>query len=726
MPLRRIPSRRVRSRGRARGRLGMPRCSMLLPSRGSPPRVAGAGAGRPSRCRTKARQEAARDHASPHAIAVPAASGAPVRATNRCVDSKQCSLAIHLDIDQCNVSAGHAGRCVAARRRPAVDGNRVQNSERTTIRRHLTMTRYDTIIRNGLWFDGTLAEPRPRELGIRDGRVAAVSDTPLAADGASVIDATGKWVMPGFIDIHTHYDAEILVSPGLPESVRHGVTSVFLGSCSLSTVHANALDCTDLFSRVEALPREQMLAVLSRVKTWDTAAAYVRHLESLPLGPNVAAFLGHSDLRTHVLGLGRAVDDRVRPHEAELQRMERLLDDALDAGFVGLSSMTTPWDKLDGERYRSKSLPSTFATWREYRRLNRVLRRRGRVLQSAPNTTNPLNGLLFMAESCGYFVRKPLRTSLLVAADSKAAPRGTIDVQLGGVRVANALFRGELVWQHLPVPFEVYADGIDFVIFEEFGAGRAALHLADALERNKLLQNEGYRREFRRQVGKGFDLRLWTRDLHDTRIVGCPDASVVGKSFGQVANERGVHPADAFLDLVVAHGQRLRWCMTIANHRADVLDRIAPHPALQIGFADSGAHLRNMAFYNAPVRFLRRVREAERAGRPFMSVQQAVHRLTGELGAYFGVDAGTLRAGDRADIAIVDPAHLDASVDASVDAYHEEDMAVFGGLRRLVNRSGAAIAATLVNGQLVYRDGAFAEGFGDTRRSGRFLRAAAR
>ncbi|WP_255213599.1 amidohydrolase family protein, partial [Burkholderia pseudomallei] len=231
------------------------------------------------------------------------------------------------------------------------------------------MTRYDTIIRNGLWFDGTLAEPRPRELGIRDGRVAAVSDTPLAADGASVIDATGKWVMPGFIDIHTHYDAEILVSPGLPESVRHGVTSVFLGSCSLSTVHANALDCTDLFSRVEALPREQMLAVLSRVKTWDTAAAYVRHLESLPLGPNVAAFLGHSDLRTHVLGLGRAVDDRVRPHEAELQRMERLLDDALDAGFVGLSSMTTPWDKLDGERYRSKSLPSTFATWREYRRL---------------------------------------------------------------------------------------------------------------------------------------------------------------------------------------------------------------------------------------------------------------------------------------------------------------------------------------------------------------------
>ncbi|SMG00749.1 N-acyl-D-amino-acid deacylase family protein [Burkholderia singularis] len=584
------------------------------------------------------------------------------------------------------------------------------------------MAHYDTIIRNGLWFDGTGAAPRTRDLGIRDGRVATVSDTPLAADSAQSIDASGKWVMPGFVDIHTHYDAEILVSPGLPESVRHGVTSVFLGSCSLSTVHADALDCTDLFSRVEALPREQMLSVLSRVKTWDSAAGYVSHLESLPLGPNVAAFLGHSDLRTYVMGLGRAVDDHVRPDRAELQRMEALLDDALDAGFVGLSSMTTPWDKLDGERYRSKSLPSTFATWHEYRRLNRVLRRRGRVLQSAPNTTNPLNGLLFMAASAGYFLRKPLRTSLLVAADSKAAPKGTLDVLLNGVKFANALLRAKLVWQHLPVPFEVYADGIDFVIFEEFGAGRAALHLNDALERNKLLQNEGYRRQFRKQVGKGLDLRLWTRDLYDTLIVDCPDASVIGKSFGQVADERGLHPADALLDLVVSHGKQVRWRMTIANHRADVLDRVATHSALQIGFADSGAHLRNMAFYNAPVRFLRRVHEAGQAGRPFMTIQQAVHRVTGELAAYFGIDAGTLRIGDRADIAIIDPAHLDASV----DAYHEQAMPVFDGLRRLVNRSGAAVAATLVNGQTVYRDGAFADGYGERQRTGRFLRAATR
>ncbi|RJF88494.1 N-acyl-D-glutamate amidohydrolase [Oleomonas cavernae] len=582
------------------------------------------------------------------------------------------------------------------------------------------MAAYDVIIQNGLWFDGTGAAPAQRHLGIRDGRVATVSPEPLSLIGCpEVIDAKGKWVLPGFVDIHTHYDAEILVAPGLNESVRHGVTSVFLGSCSLSTIHADALDCADLFSRVEAIPREHVLSSLERIKTWDTAAGYVRHLESLPLGPNVAAFLGHSDLRAHVMGLGRAVDDRVRPDKTEMRQMESLLEDAIDAGFLGLSSMTTPWDKLDGDRYRSKSLPSTFATWREYRALNKVLRRKGRVLQSAPNTTNPLNGLLFVMESCGFFVRKPLRTSLLVAVDSKSAPSGTLAVQLGSTRLSNTLLRSDLVWQHVPVPFQVYADGIDFVIFEEFGSGRAALHLKDEVERNKLLQNEGYRRAFRRQYEQRFDLRMWKRDFHDTEIVDCPDASVIGKSFGQVADERGAHPVDGFLDLVVAHGQKVRWRMTVANHRPAVLDQVASHPALQMGFADSGAHLRNMAFYNAPIRFLKRVHDAVQAGRPFMSLEQAVHRLTGELAGFYGVDAGTLREGDRADVAVIDPRGLDAAVDVS----HEAEMPAFGGLRRMVNDSDAAVAATLVGGRVVFRDAKFAPSFGKSERTGRFLRA---
>jgi N-acyl-D-aspartate/D-glutamate deacylase len=578
---------------------------------------------------------------------------------------------------------------------------------------------YDVIINHGLWFDGTGAPAAIRNIGIRAGRVATISSEPLdMQDCPDVLDAKGQWVMPGFVDIHTHYDAEILVAPGLTESVRHGVTSIFLGSCSLSTVYSSPLDCADLFSRVEAIPRDRVLSALEQHKTWTTPAGYIAALEALPLGPNVAAFLGHSDLRAHVMGLGRSVDDHVRPDKAELHNMASLIEEALDAGFLGLSSMTTPWDKLDGERFRSKSLPSTFATWREHRWFNRVLRRRNRVLQSAPNTTNPLNGILFFLESSGCWVRKALKTSLLVAADAKAAPSFLIHFLTMGMGLWNRILNGNLRWQHLPLPFEVYADGIDFVVFEEFGSGRAALHIKDAIERNHLLQDESYRRQFRRECEKGFDMRLWKRDFYDMEIIDCPDQTVIGQTFGQVADDRKIHPTDAFLDLVVEFGTLVRWKTTIANHRPKILDQIAGHRTLQLGFADSGAHLRNMAFYNMPVRFLKRVYAAQQAGTPFMGMEQAVHRLTGELAEWYGVDAGRLRVGDRADITIIDPVGLNDSV----DAYLEGEIAEFGHYRRITNNSDVAVVATLIGGQLVCEHGVFVEGYGQTRRTGRFLR----
>src|SRR6185312_8139835 len=122
---------------------------------------------------------------------------------------------------------------------------------------------YDVIIRNGLWFDGTGKAPQTRTLGIRDGVVATVSAEPLDETGCpDVIDGAGKWVAPGFIDVHTHYDAEILLDPGLRESVRHGVTTVLLGNCSLSTIYADSDDAADLFSRVEAVPRKYVIGAL--------------------------------------------------------------------------------------------------------------------------------------------------------------------------------------------------------------------------------------------------------------------------------------------------------------------------------------------------------------------------------------------------------------------------------------------------------------------------------
>jgi N-acyl-D-aspartate/D-glutamate deacylase len=578
---------------------------------------------------------------------------------------------------------------------------------------------FDTIIRNGRWFDGTGAPSAVRTIGIRDGHVVAISPDDLDdTDCPRVIDATGKWVMPGMLDIHTHYDVEVLGGPSLSESLRHGVTTVMLGSCSLSTVHVGGVDAGDLFGRVEAIPRQHVIAAVDANKTWTNCDEYVAALEALPLGPNLAAFIGHSDMRTAVMGLDRATRKDQRPTRAEQARMEQMLKEALSAGFVGMSSQQLLFDKIDGDTCRSRTLPSTYAKPRELRRLKSLLRRTGRVLQSGPDIQNPINLASQVAQSLGIF-RNPLKTSLLSAADIKANPYAIL--MMGPLaRITNAL-GGNFRWQHLPVPFEVYADGIDLVVFEEFGSGAAALHLRDEVERNALLRDEDYRRRFRKDYENKFGVRVWHRDFFDAEIVACPDDSVIGKSFGQVGVDRGIHPVDAFLDLVLDHGTALRWRTTISNHRPEVLKKLARDPGIQLGFSDAGAHLRNMAFYNMGLRLLRHVRDAEQAGTPFMSIEQAVHRLTGELADWYRLDAGHLRIGDRADVVVLDPKRLDGSL----DEYAEDTVEHYGGLSRMVNRNDDTVTAVLVAGRAVYLDGRLTDLVGATR-TGRFLRAAHR
>ena len=330
--------------------------------------------------------------------------------------------------------------------------------------------------------------------------------------------------------------------------------------------------------------------------------------------------------------------------------------------------------------------------------------------------------MFFLTSSRMFGRRSGVRMSLLVSADAKSAT-GAVHVFGPGTRILNKVFGSSVKFQHLPVPFELYSDGIDLPVFEEFGAGTAALHLRDQIQRNDLLADTEYRRRFRRSFDrKKLGPTLWHRDFHDATIVECPDKTLIGKSFGQIAAERGLHPLDAFLDVLVENGERnVRWTTIVANHRPKHLDALAKDPSIHMGFSDAGAHLRNMAFYNFSLRLLKRVRDAERAGRPFLTVERAVHRLTAEVADWFGLEAGTLREGDRADFVVIDPDGLDDSV----DAYHEEKVPFYGDLSRMVNRNDAAVVATGVNGAVVFRKGEFRDGYGKTVKSGRFLKAGA-
>ncbi len=580
------------------------------------------------------------------------------------------------------------------------------------------MKPFQLAVNGGLFFDGTGAPGVPASVAVRDGAVAAVRERPFGpAEADRVLDASGKWVTPGFIDLHTHYDAEVEAAPALSESLVHGVTTIVMGSCSLGTALSQPLDIADMFTRVEGIPRPQVLELFERLKRWDTPKAYRAHLESLPLGPNVACFLGHSDLRCKVMGLERSVTKGEAPSSFELEQMQGLLEEALDAGFLGLSVNTNRWDKLGGQRFRSRPLPSTYASWSELRALTPLLRGRGRMLQGIPNISAKYDVFLFLLESLGLG-RPALKTSIVSMADVRS--NRLIYRVLGGIaRLANRWLGGDARFQALPVPFELYVDGLDAPVFEELGAGTAALHLEAEAERRALLKDPEYRGWFRKQWTSWLAPRVFHRDFRQAQVTACPDGRVVGKSIAEVARARGRDEVETFLDLVAEHGEQLRWRTTIANDRVEHLRRIMSHPDVTVGFSDAGAHLRNMAFYNFPLFLLRMAKEAQAEGARFLSLERAVHRLTGELGEWLGLDAGTLTPGARADLVVVDPARLDASL----DGYREEPMPELGGFRRLVRRNGATVPYVVVNGRVVAEAGQLSAGVGKDGGHGRFLAA---
>jgi N-acyl-D-aspartate/D-glutamate deacylase len=511
------------------------------------------------------------------------------------------------------------------------------------------------LLRGGTVFDGSGQRPGLRaDVLVRDGIVAQIGLDLIAPEGAEVIDATGKWVTPGFVDLHTHYDAEIEMAPALLESVRHGVTSVLVGSCGLSFAMGTPEDLADQFCRVEAVPYETVLPLLEKVKDWETPAEYLDHLARLPLGPNVTAMFGHSAVRAAVMGLGRSVSEGERPTASELDEMTGHLGDALDAGYLGMSFNTLPWDKLAGDRYRSKSTPSVYAKWKEYRHFAKVLRARDRVLQIVPDLQGRVNMPLIVGLSTGIG-RKPLRTMVISLIDAVNL-RGFHRIAGEATRFANERLNADMRWQSLPLPFELWVDGLEVPVMEEFGAGTAALHETDLGGRRELLADPAFRARFRKEWSNRFASKAWHRDLGEPKIINCPDPALIGKTFAEVAAERGADALDTFLDLQQEFGNDLRWYTVVGNERVAELEWVVSHPAVLIGFSDAGAHLRNMAYYDFPLHLLRLVLKAEGEGRELMTRERAVHRLTGELADYLGIDAGHLEVGRRADLVVVDPA----------------------------------------------------------------------
>lgn len=552
---------------------------------------------------------------------------------------------------------------------------------------------------------------------IKDGLIQEISQNSIDISGdTEIIDANGLWLTPGFIDTHTHYDAEVIASPGLKESARHGVTTVVLGSCSVTAIFNNPEETSDCFTRVEAIPREVMLPLLEDKKTWNTPKEWVDFIENSPLGINVASFIGHSDLRVKAMGIHRSVQEKEKATSDEKQQMESLLNDALDAGFLGMSTMDSPWDKMDGEKYWSHKTPSFYASWSERKNLIDCLRKREAILQGAPNLVTRVSALNYIFASHGIF-RKPLKTTMIAMMDL-IGDRYVLNLTDTLSKLANNLLNGDFRMQSPPAPFTVYYDGVDSVMFEEFPSGEALRDLAKNLDRrNDRIREPKFRAEFKKEIKSKFAPKVWHKDLSQSTITKCPEQDLIGKNFYQVAEERNQHPVDTFLDLIIDYDKKISWTTTIANDREEKYKTIYDNPNNLISFSDAGAHLNNMAFYDFPLQMIRRVQQSQQTKNPLMTMEHCIWRLTKELADWFNIEGGEIAVGKPADLVLIDPNKFNTVLDSVEEAPIEE----FDNYVRLVNRN-EAVNSVFVNGECIYKDADFVPEYGKTKRFGKFKR----
>ena len=578
----------------------------------------------------------------------------------------------------------------------------------------------DYLICNAKVFTGNKDEKAEiKNVLIKNGKIESISRDEILVDESVIkINATGKWLTPGFIDTHTHYDAEVIASPGLKESARHGVTTIILGSCSVTAIYNNPEETSDSFTRVEAIPREVMLPLMEKEKTWTTPKEWVEYIDKKPLGINIASFIGHSDIRVKAMGMHRSVQDNEKASKEEQEQMSKLLKEALDEGFLGMSTMDSPWDKMDGEKYWSHKTPSFYASWKERKPLIEILRENDAILQGAPNLVTRVSAANYMLASSGLFRKKKLKTTMIALMDL-IGDRYILSLVGGLSKLVNSYLKADFRMQSPPCPFTVYYDGVDSVMFEEFPSGEALRDLAKNLDRrNEKIREPQFRENFKREIRNKFAPKVWHKDLSKSIILKCPDETLIGKNFYQIAGERGQHPVDTFLDLIIDYDKKITWTTTIANDRPEKYPLIYDNDHNLISFSDAGAHLNNMAFYDFPLQMIRRVQETIDKGNPMMTMEKCIWRLTKELADWFQIEGGELKVGAPADVVLLDPNYLQNVKDEVSEAPIEE----FGNYIRLVNRCPKTVHSVFVNGNLIFQDEEFVEGYGKTQKFGVFKR----
>ncbi|RZO20128.1 MAG: N-acyl-D-glutamate deacylase [SAR92 clade bacterium] len=615
----------------------------------------------------------------------------------------------------------------------------------------------DTLIKNAKVFNNG-DDPVVQDVAIANGKIIARGKAITANNVGRVVDAEGLWLMPGLFDIHTHYDLELEVAPGLPESTRHGTTSVVIANCSLGLAFGSQRDDTNdpivsCYARVENIPKTVLKDCADSI-TWNNPKAYLDHLEQLNLGPNVAVLFPHSMLRIDAMGFDNSVTRD--PTSAELNSMADTLSDALKSGYAGFSTDALPFHYLAAQPHCEKTIPTQFAKYGELKQLAQVVREQESTWQATPPKDSVIGTLRTFLLTSGRLHGKPLRTTVVAALDIANNWKLSRMVKTLSKLLNSSLVRGDFHMQALGAPFKIWSDGAITPIAEEIPELRRLneTDLEDREARQKIMHEPDYIKSFkamwmRGKQGWNLDrlkrkLNLedfaFNRTLADMTVDRCPQKNWEGMDFQSVfdrvvlikqdkcqepvtkAEQKLVQKdffwiadeGDFMLQMLRTFDTDLTWSTVTANRDLKVVRELLMNPKLLPGFNDSGAHLTNMAFYDVNLRSLQLAAQGGDKDVSYM-----VKRLTKDAADVFGVAGGTVDEGDIADLILIDPEQL-ASYDGegNVQRIHREEFKH----EQLVNRSDGVVPFVMIGGHAAWENNEFTSDLGQ-KPMGRLLRA---
>jgi len=549
---------------------------------------------------------------------------------------------------------------------------------------------YDLLIKNGWVVDGS-GRPRYRaDVGVRGGRIAAIGR--IRESAREVLDAEGQVVSPGFVDGHTHMDAQVFWDPLGTCSCWHGITTVVMGNCGFTLAPCAKEDrhlVIRNLQRAEDISLEAMEAGIEW--KWKTFAEFLDTVDGLPKGINYSGYLGHSALRTYVMG-ERAFEQAAS--EDDLRAMEAELRSGLQAGAIGFTTSRSPSHETPDRR----PVASRLAKWDEVRRLVGVMgdmnagifelagegvdRDAGnpgiadyhrRLRELAVETGRPVTFGLFGRRDAPDAWRAYVKL-----LEDTAAQGGRMTAQVHSRALSAVLsFKTQLPFDRLPVWRELRALPLE----------EQKQRLRDPELRKKLVA-AAKEREDRKAIGTEARPAVYEwihvmESVHGTH-----------RSVAEIAQQRGVDPVEAMIDLGLETDMDVFFLQPIANENQDVALELIKNPRTVVTFSDSGAHVSQLMDASLQTHLLAHWVRAKQA----LTLEEAVRMLTFDTATMWGFsDRGLVREGMAADLVVFDPDTIAAEMPEVVN-----DLPA--GARRLIQRC-RGIAATVVNGEILLRDG---------------------